>query len=1089
MNKTISIYLQETGSNALIDMPCRLYKGSYKDKLINVYVPKSLLYEVQDAAIVQTINIGAVLTAENGTQTTTVPYYPDYVQDEIVNGVEYAVYSLSMPNTFTAFVGTQTAVVNIVNIDNTDATSPLVLEIVTTQSVNFTINQSANISQEEVIEADQVTVINGQIQDIQTTLALKQNIQEPTLTTTNKTIPTSINEINSQAQSNASTIATQTTQITNLQSDVAELQAKLAGAEIPIGSMSGTTMPTNAQLTAYTVQQTGNQPQPNNVIIFTLEVEGGTDRVFKYIYVSTDYGWTYYEIPAIEHASNGTYGSLQGTYGIDSTNNVLVNIMDGEIVDIYYKDGDGIYQNIQSSINLIKGTQDGILDGTQIVARATEAIQDQLGNVINLTYAEADDVYTKTESDNKYLPKTYTNIYYYSQEGLVDDVPTTPANGIQFAQNVNTIGETEICSVSRTTTAPYHFTKNSSDNSSIVLATSADFTLQFRLETYANDSLLSVDLTDTLSFVANTPQTIDITSIYSNLGTTELDIETGSTISKKLYAISTSTNSVDVYLYSNATYPSTYQLNAQSIVLTLNTINGLKAVNISDDEWTDNGNNTYTVVIPQTRHQQPASTKYMLELQKQVTANSYQYIAFTPIVSDAGDITITTNEAIDCVLLIGSNLASDERGIMTITNPTVAQEINYNLFGAMKVTQTNAPTSLSLLAPQDAGKFYTFYIVNDVNSTENIIWNDETIEPGVGTQFKWNGSAWMVGEQPSATDEVYDKDRDQLLSVTLSGLQSSINANTNGITTLTNSKANVTLSNVSASDLNNAVASVGTNDTRILNFNTTGFSVETSNLASGNIIANIDFSGVNASSSGEITLSNTSNVKKIDIYAKTNDYQSVLVLYTDTDVSINNGADLYIPLCNGYIGTIYFTGISSNIRTFEFVPNIDNNTSYAKGDTTIKLTASNAVNGLSVPTSQIVSGGDLFNSAGLLDYGNMSGSSENIVKVVLEFGTATAPSQGDITVKIGNTVIGTKTYVYDAAMTPLAVGAFLTSSFDGQIKITSTMTNFPVNISAWHIEVMSVDRKRTSDVNNAFDIATGTKWDIDYTNKTITLKD
>lgn len=793
MNKTISIYLQETGSNALIDIPCRLYKGSYKDKQINVYVPKSLLYEVEDSAIVQTINIGAVLTAENGTQTTTVPYYPDYVQDEIVNGVEYAVYSLSMPNTFTAFVGTQTAVVNIVNIDNTDETSPLVLEIVTTQSVNFTINQSANISQEEVIEADQVTLINGEIQDIQQTLTEKQDIQEPTLTTTNKTIPSSINEINAQAQSNASAISTNTSAITQLQSDVAELQAKLAGAEIPVGSMSGSTMPTNAQLTAYTVEQTGEQPQPNNVIIFTLVVADQTDRVFKYIYVSTDYGWTYYEIPALEHASNGTYGSLMGTYNVGATNNVLVNIMDGEIVDIYYKDGNGAYQNIQSSINSIKGTQDGILDGTQAVGLANKATKDGLGNVITQTYAEAADVYTKTQSDDKYLPKTYTNIYYFAADGLVDDVPTTPASGIQFSQTVDTIGATLICDASRTTTSSYHFTKDSTDTSSIMLATNVDCSLQFRLETYADETLLSVELSDVMSFTAGYLQTLNIVSIYNQLGTAqtplEIDVPAGSTISKKLYAISTDTDAKVVDLYSNATYPSTYQLNAQSIVLTVNTINGLKSVNIAQDEWTDNNDNTYTVVIPQTRHQQPASTKYILELQKQVTANSYQYIAFTPIVDDAGDITITTNEAIDCVLLIGSNLATDERGIMTITNPTTQLDIDYNLYGALKVTQTTTPTPLTLLAPVDASKFYAFFVTNDENSTETINWNGEDIAAGSGLQFRWDGANWIVGEQPTLTTEIYDVADEQLLSTTLASLKSSTNINTANITILQNTKA------------------------------------------------------------------------------------------------------------------------------------------------------------------------------------------------------------------------------------------------------------------------------------------------------------
>lgn len=802
MNKTISIYLQETGSNALIDIPCRLYKGSYKDKQINVYVPKSLLFETESTSIVNTINIGAILTAENGTQTTTVPYYPNYVQDEIVNGVEYAVYSLSMPNTFTAFVGTQTVVVNIVNIDNTDETSPLVLEIVTTQSVALTINPSANISQEEVIEADQVTLINAELQDIQETLTEKQNIQDATLPTSNKTVSGAMNIISDAVDTNTSTIGTQGLAITQLQTDVAELQAKMAGAEIPVGSMSGSSMPTAQELNAEVVTQTGAQPQPNNVILFTLKIAVETDRVFKFVYVSPTYtnaadtlypsglvGWTYYEIPAIEHARNGTYGSVQGTYGIDSPNETLFNIVDGEIKDIYYKDNNNNYSDVRSSLNSIKQMQDNIIDGTQVVAQSTKAIQDQLGNVINTTYAEADQVYTKTQSDEKYLSKTYTNVYYYAADGLVDDVPTTPASGIQFTQLIDTIGETQICSCSRTTTGDYHFTKNSSDNSSIVLATDVNCTLQFRLETYANNTILAADLSDVMQFTASTPQTLDITTIYSDLGTQEIDVPTGSTITKVLYAISTDTTEKTVYLYSNTTYPSTYQLNAQSVVLTLNTINGLKSVNIASTDWTDNGDDTYTVVIPQVQHQQPASTKYILELQKQLTANSYQYIAFTPIVADSGDITITTNEAIDCVLLIGSSLATDERAIFYVTNPTVAQEIDYNQYGAMKVTQTTTPVALNLVAPTDVSKFYSFFITNDGNSTETINWNGEDIAAGTGLQFRWDGAQWIVGEQPTSTAEIYDDVNDQLLSTTLNQMEDAIANNASDITTLGSTKA------------------------------------------------------------------------------------------------------------------------------------------------------------------------------------------------------------------------------------------------------------------------------------------------------------
>ena len=63
------------------------------------------------------VKVGAILTAETGEKTTTQSYYANYMRDEVVNGVACAVYEMTMPNAFTTQVGTQTIVVNVVNIN------------------------------------------------------------------------------------------------------------------------------------------------------------------------------------------------------------------------------------------------------------------------------------------------------------------------------------------------------------------------------------------------------------------------------------------------------------------------------------------------------------------------------------------------------------------------------------------------------------------------------------------------------------------------------------------------------------------------------------------------------------------------------------------------------------------------------------------------------------------------------------------------------------------------------------------------------------------------------------------------------------
>ena len=817
---TIKIYFNENGTIDRLVKDFPLYQGAYQNKLLNVFIPTSILQPeivthegntlVEEYSAGTAMKIGMSFTTQNGQTRTSEPRLMRFLKTLTYQNVEYALYERMLPQEFTLYAG-QGANAPILNVSavvvNFDTDPATIIRVITTQTCALDVMESTSLDADvqEASPFDEVLAEQTAIQ--QTLIDLDTNKQDKVdnrlAPEDDKNLVSVVNTIYADNQTQQGTINDHTLQITALENAVSALEAEKAGAEIPIGSMRGSTMPTATQLNNEVETQTGDDPTPNNVIIFTLLVEGGTDRTFKFVYVRDNYvnaadafypsglnGWTYYEIPAQEHASNGTYGSIQGTYGIGSTNAVLMNISDGEITNIYYKDPTNNYRIVQEDLNTLRAVQSNIIDGTQIVHEAEYATKDAGNNVINETYAPISDVYTKSQSDAKYLSKTYTNIYYYSADGLVDDVPQTPASGIQFTTEINSNDAILVCNCSRTTTGDYHFTKNSTDSSSIALMTDVDCQLHFILYTYANNVQLSAETTETMTFTANELQRVDITSIYNRMESPEVDVPIGSTFSKRLYVVSDDDAEITLYLYSNTTFPSTYQLNAQSIVLNINTINGLKPVYIQSTDWTDNGNDTYTVVVPQTEHQQPASTRYFLELQKAINATTYQYIAFTPIVDESGDITITANEAIDCVLLIGSNLSTDEKGIITITNPTVAQEIDYNLYGAMKVTQTTQPVALNLLPPTDASKFYAFFITNDTNSTETINWNGEDIAPGSGLQFRWDGAQWIVGEQPTSTTEIYDDGNDQLLSTTITQLENGISTNANNITTLQNTKQN-----------------------------------------------------------------------------------------------------------------------------------------------------------------------------------------------------------------------------------------------------------------------------------------------------------
>ena len=311
------------------------------------------------------------------------------------------------------------------------------------------------------------------------------------------------------------------------------------------------------------------------------------------------------------------------------------------------------------------------------------------------------------------------------------------------------------------------------------ISVSRTCTLEFKLSTYLEKegdgvTLLSNELTGEIVFIADSPKLVNIDAIYSELGNTELKANAGDIFIKSLTVTTTESDETVIDIFSNTIYPSTFNLQAQSLTFDINTVSGLKSINILTDDWTDNGDGTYNVEIPQTQHEQAPSANYILILQELVSANTYQRIAFTPEIDTDGNITITSYEAVDCVLLIGSSVTSEDKSIITLTNPISLPDIDYLQYGSLKIVQTETATPLTLPDPMDVSRFYTFFVSNPSTNTHDIICNGEEISAGSGVQFKWNGSEWVVGEQPTDTDEVYDKNKSQLLSTTLSDLETSI---------------------------------------------------------------------------------------------------------------------------------------------------------------------------------------------------------------------------------------------------------------------------------------------------------------------------
>ena len=135
----IKIYLKTSGRIAELYKDFDLYEGCYRNSQMSVYVPKSLLYENEDGTFANLVKTGAILTAPNGTKLTTKSYYLDYVKTETVGGIAYAVYTIITPKEFCVYSGTQTVVVNVESIDNTDKDNQKIISVTTTQTANLIV--------------------------------------------------------------------------------------------------------------------------------------------------------------------------------------------------------------------------------------------------------------------------------------------------------------------------------------------------------------------------------------------------------------------------------------------------------------------------------------------------------------------------------------------------------------------------------------------------------------------------------------------------------------------------------------------------------------------------------------------------------------------------------------------------------------------------------------------------------------------------------------------------------------------------------------------------------------------------------------
>ncbi len=167
---TIKIYFGTDGQILTSKIDFSLYKGSYENKLVNMYVPKSICspYFSDDDGIVTgtLVKIASTAIGRGGQVVQSSGYNLNYIKELQYNGVDYLLFERSLPREFVTYSGEVTMLVNVTVVDNSDSDSPMVLSVVTTQQVALTVLESAYIGDEDIIDPTELDVLEATVNSL-----------------------------------------------------------------------------------------------------------------------------------------------------------------------------------------------------------------------------------------------------------------------------------------------------------------------------------------------------------------------------------------------------------------------------------------------------------------------------------------------------------------------------------------------------------------------------------------------------------------------------------------------------------------------------------------------------------------------------------------------------------------------------------------------------------------------------------------------------------------------------------------------------------------------------------------------------------
>ena len=524
-----------------------LNQYTFQDGVIDIYVKSSLV--VSNSVVGMTFN-SILKDGSEQCETRNATYVKDKAQ-WYNESSDYTLYEMKLPKIMTLYSGEQSFNI-VVSTPNEDSTK--LVAMATSSNYKYNVNASANTDY-EVIDTTEVERLDSLISDL---TSKKQDKTDTNINVsdgqggTYHTVVGSLNTLSNRVNTNVSDIATRKKEINALDTRVSDLESKAVETFHFVGSYESENEPNGTELNDFVKSK--HETLHNGDSVLWVQ----TSAIYLCVYANE---WTWSEITGLGKASNERYGVVKGSSTLNASG-IAVELNNGDFKDIRVKIGNGDY-SLDTWLNKLTTEIEDIEKGNVVVGESSKATYDSSNNNIAETYMTKSDGATKTDMYEYALPRNFNDVYFLNYNDMVIQNASVSSERycpVPTGQKVvaklvytNNIYQFELSRRNNISLRLYYACSNNKGNA---------YKAVFTINVFAREETTQLcTITKEITISDTSIHSLDIDSNLNILGDDIINITDKSNITVQVLVSNDLVETLELTLYSNATYPSTFQFN------------------------------------------------------------------------------------------------------------------------------------------------------------------------------------------------------------------------------------------------------------------------------------------------------------------------------------------------------------------------------------------------------------------------------------------------------------------------------------------------------------------------------------------------